>query len=138
MTNNITSSSGIIYINGKSSSGTTYLDISGVNTKIEKQVAENTADIKDLRDLTANHEVRIETLENGGGGTVDSVLSTTSTNPVKNKVVTTAIRDLSSQVNIDSYLDLIIEGNTQDLPIKIQGTYDTDLTNIIGGTYVNV
>lgn len=66
MTNNITSSSGIIYINGKSSSGTTYLDISGVNTKIEKQVAENTADIKDLQDVTANHEVRIETLENGG------------------------------------------------------------------------
>lgn len=66
MTNNITSSSGIIYINGKSSSGTTYLDVSGVNTKIEKQVAENTADIKDLQDVTANHETRISDLETSG------------------------------------------------------------------------
>lgn len=59
-------SSGIIYAKGKSSSGTIYLDISGVNAKIEKQVAKNTEDIEDLQEVTANHEVRITDLENGG------------------------------------------------------------------------
>jgi len=77
-------------------------------------------------------------IQTGGTITVDGELSTTSENPVQNKVVTAAISDLSSQINIDDYLDLIIAGNTQDLPITMQGTYDTDLTNIIGGTYVNV
>lgn len=77
-------------------------------------------------------------IESGGTVTVDGDLSQTSENPVQNKVITAAISDLYSQVNIDTYLDLIIAGNTQDLPIITQGTYETDLTNIIGGTYVNV
>lgn len=76
----------------------------------------------------------------GGGSsiTVDSALSRTSENPVQNKVITAAISDLSAQTNIDEYLDLIIAGNTQDLPITTTGQYDTDLTDIIGGTYDNV
>jgi hypothetical protein len=74
----------------------------------------------------------------GGGGTVDSALSHTSTNPVQNKVVTAALSDISATINIDAYLDLIIAGNTSNLPDVIQSSYETDLTDIIGGTYVNV
>ncbi len=84
-----------------------------------------------------------EVIDNQGGGgggsiTVDDALSHTSTNPVQNKVVTAALSDISATINMDAYLDLIIAGNTSELPSIIQSTYETDLTNIIGGTYVNV
>ena len=84
-----------------------------------------------------------EVIDNQGGGgggsiTVDDAISSTSTNPVQNKVVTAALSDISATINMDAYLDLIIAGNTSELPSIIQSTYETDLTNIIGGTYVNV
>lgn len=83
-----------------------------------------------------------EVIDNQGGGggsvTVDTALSHTSTNPVQNKVITAAISDISATINIDAYLDLIIAGNTSDLPDVIQSSYETDLTDIIGGNYVNV
>lgn len=64
MANNVSSNYRIIHINGKSSSGITHLDVSGVNSEIAHQVEQNTADIADLQDVTADHEERIETLEN--------------------------------------------------------------------------
>lgn len=69
--------------------------------------------------------------------TVDSALSTTSTNPVQNKLVSSAISELSANINMDAYLDMIIAGNTSDLPIVVQSTYSDDLDDIIGGTYDN-
>lgn len=74
----------------------------------------------------------------GGSGIVDSALSITSTNPVQNKVITLALSDISASLNLDSYLDLIIDGNTSELPNVIQSSYESDLNDIIGGTYVNV
>lgn len=89
--------------------------------------------------LEFENERYVGVVPSGGSSiTVDSELSRTSENPVQNKVITAAISDLSAQTNIDEYLDLIIAGSTQDLPITTTGQYDTDLTNIIGGTYVNV
>lgn len=70
-------------------------------------------------------------------GTVDSALSMTSENPVQNKVVSSALSELSANINIDAYLDMIIAGNTSDLPIIAQSTYSDDLDDIIGGTYDN-
>ena len=71
------------------------------------------------------------------GGTVDNALSLTSENPVQNKVVSSALSELSANINIDAYLDMIIAGNTSDLPIIAQSTYSDDLDDIIGGTYDN-
>lgn len=91
--------------------------------------------------ITVQDEIYIGTAApasgSGGSGRVDSELNQTSENPVQNKVITAAISDLSAQTNMDEYLDLIITGNTQDLPITTAGQYDTDLTDIIGGTYDN-
>lgn len=71
------------------------------------------------------------------GGTVDNALSLTSENPVQNKVVTQALTELSANVNMDAYLDMIISGNYSSLPMIMQSQYSSDLDNIIGGTYDN-
>lgn len=71
------------------------------------------------------------------GGTVDNALSLTSENPVQNKVVTQALTELSANVNMDAYLDMIISGNYSSLPMIMQSQYSSDLDDIIGGTYDN-
>ncbi|MBP5698843.1 MAG: hypothetical protein J6W96_04895 [Alphaproteobacteria bacterium] len=78
-----------------------------------------------------------EIIDNLGGGTVDNALSLTSENPVQNKVVTQALTELSANVNMDAYLDMIISGNYSSLPIIMQSEYSSDLDDIIGGTYDN-
>lgn len=79
-----------------------------------------------------------EIIDNMGSTiTVDSALSMTSENPVQNKVITSTLSELSASINIDAYLDMIIAGNTSDLPIIAQSTYSDDLDDIIGGTYDN-
>lgn len=67
------------------------------------------------------------------GGTVDNALSLTSENPVQNKVVTQALTELSANVNMDAYLDMIISGNYSSLPMIMQSQYSSDLDDIIGG-----
>lgn len=74
-------------------------------------------------------------IQGGGEITVDIELSTTSENPVQNKVITNALADLSSNVNMESYLDMIISGNYSDLPIVLQSSYNGDLDDIIEGVY---
>ena len=76
-----------------------------------------------------------EIIDNLGGGTVDNALSLTSENPVQNKVVTQALTELSANVNMDAYLDMIISGNYSSLPMIMQSQYSSDLDDIIGGTY---
>lgn len=78
-----------------------------------------------------------EIIDNLGGGTVDNALSLTSENPVQNKVVTQALTELSANVNMDAYLDMIISGNYSSLPMIMQSQYSSDLDDIIGGTYDN-
>lgn len=45
--------------------------------------------------------------------------------------------DIYTNLNLDSYLDMVISGTYDDLPVNNTGSYDNDLTDIIGGTYVN-
>lgn len=67
-----------------------------------------------------------EASESGGSGgrpsiTVDSQLSTTSGNPVQNKVITAAINALSDR--LDSYFDIAITSQPQDTSVQQGGTY---------------
>lgn len=62
-------------------------------------------------------------LENNGGGsiTVDSTLSTSSTNPVQNKVITTELNELSQETN---KISNIINGKPQEtLEWQVEGYY---------------
>ena len=74
---------------------------------IDRAVAETDAHVGDLSALTTTAKTDLvsainEAYEHGGGGggsvTVDSELSTTSTNPVQNKVLTARINGLDSDV----------------------------------------
>jgi uncharacterized protein YoxC len=72
---------------------------------IDRAVAETDAHVGNLADLTTTAKTDLvsainEVNERGGGSsvTVDSELSTTSTNPVQNKVITNRINGLDSDV----------------------------------------
>ena len=90
-----------------------------------------------IKTINGNNLLGSGNIEIQGGGTVDSTLSLTSENPVQNKVITSTLSELSASINIDSYLDMIIAGNTSYLPIIAQSTYSDDLDDIIGGIYDN-
>lgn len=72
------------------------------------------------------------------GVVVESALSITSENAVMNKVITEAIADISSNINLEAYLDMIISGDYSVLPYIIQSSYNGDLEDIIDGTYTGV
>lgn len=69
------------------------------------------------------------------GGVVDGALDINSVNAVMNKVITEAIADLSANINLEAYLDMIITGNYENLPYIIQSSYNDDLEDVIDGTY---
>ena len=90
------------------------------NKAIYNALSSLKSDLGDLNDLeTTNKSSLVEAInevaESGGGGggvTVDSALSTTSTNPVQNKVITEALNDkanssdLAAVAKSGSYNDL--------------------------------
>ena len=100
--------------------------------------------------------------EGGGGGsiTVDSELSTSSTNPVQNKVITTTLNgkvdttsvgsasgiaelDANGKVpasQLPSYVDDVVEGYYKEADGKFyeEDTYETEITGEAGKIYISV
>ena len=87
-------------------------DVSGITGNIGDLSALTTTAKTDL--VSAINEVN----EHGGGGsvTVDSELSTTSTNPVQNRVVTSAIQSKADTATVSALADAV-----QDLDSDVQG-----------------
>lgn len=101
-----------------------------------EEIARNVgADVPDEHRTNNYYLKKIEENTRGGGGgggsvTVDSELSTTSRNPVQNKVITAALEDKADSTDIPSSssdlsdgTDLIKKSNTSGL-IKNDGTID--------------
>ena len=79
--------------------------------------------------------------------TVDSALSTTSENPVQNKVITNTLSDKADLVSgkvpssqLPSYVDDVIEGyyNTTDGKFYEESAYTTEITGETGKIYVSL
>ncbi len=70
----------------------------------------------------------------GGSGADDGTVA--SQKAIKG-YVDAIIGEISATVDMDRYLDLIIAGNSQYLPSVLPNNYTADLSDIIGGTYVN-
>ena len=96
--------------------------------QIDSDVADlselTTAKIGDLTELTTETKTDLvsainEVNEHGGGGsvTVDDVLSTTSTNPVQNKIVTSAIQSKADIQTVSALADAVqgLDGDVQGL-----------------------
>lgn len=65
------------------------------------------------QELMAEIASKIRALEPGGSITVDDVLSTSSTNPVQNKVITGEINDIKTMIgNINSVLETVLGGSS--------------------------
>ena len=88
-----------------------------------------TAKIGDLSALTTTAKTDLvsainEVNEHGGGGSVavDSELSTTSTNPVQNKVVTSAIQGKADTQTVSALADAVqdLDGDVQGLQTAVQ------------------
>ena len=92
-----------------------------------------TAKIGDLTELTTTAKTDLvsainEVNEHGGGSaTVDDALSTTSTNPVQNKVVTGAIRSKADTQTVSALSDAVqgLDGDVQDLQTAMQSKAST-------------
>lgn len=91
--------------------------------------------VGDLTDLTTTAKTDLvsainEVNEHGGGGggsvTVDSELSTTSTNPVQNKVVTSAIRGKADTATVSALADAVngLDSDVQGLQTVVQSKAD--------------
>ena len=104
------------------------MDVSGITGNIGN-LSELTTEAKtDL--VSAINEVN----EHGGGGssvTVDSELSTTSTNPVQNRVVTSAIRGKADIQTVSALSDAV-----QDLDSDVQGL-QTAMQSKVGDVQIN-
>ena len=101
--------------------------------------------IGNLADLTTTAKTDLvsainEVNEKGGGGggsvTVDDALSTTSTNPVQNKVVTSAIRGKADIQTVSALADEVngLDSDVQGLQTAIQGKADTATVTALSGT----
>ena len=73
----------------------------------------------------------VEVTGSGGGGgatvTVDNILSTTSENPVQNKVITEELNKKADQTTVDSALSL--KANSADVTASLAGKSDTGHTH---------
>ena len=98
---------------------------------IDRAVAETDARVGNLADLTTETKSDLvsainEVNEHGGGGggsvTVDDALSTTSTNPVQNKVVTSAIRGKADIQTVSALADAVngLDSDVQGLQTAMQ------------------
>lgn len=107
--------------------------VSGITGKIGDLSALTTEAKTDL--VSAINEVN----ERGGGGgsvTVDSELSTMSTNPVQNKVVTSAIRGKADIQTVSALADAVhgLDGDVQSLQTTVQAKADTATVTALSGT----
>ena len=81
-----------------------------------------------------------EVNEHGGGGggsvTVDSELSTTSTNPVQNKVVTSVVLGKADTQTVSALADAVngLDGDVQGLQTTVQAKADTATVTALSGT----
>ena len=100
---------------------------------IDRAVAETDARVGNLADLTTTAKNDLvsainEVNEHGGGSaTVDDALSTTSTNPVQNKVITSAIRGKADTQTVSALSDAVqgLDGDVQDLQTAMQSKAST-------------
>ena len=102
---------------------------------IDRAVAETDAHVGNLADLTTETKTDLvsainEVNEHGGGGggsvTVDSELSTTSTNPVQNKVVTSAVQSKADIQTVSAIADAVngLDSDVQGLQTAMQSKAD--------------
>ena len=124
---------------------------------IDRAVAETDAHVGNLADLTTEAKTDLvsainEVNEHGGGSdiTVDDALSTTSTNPVQNKVLTARINGLDSDVGtlrtsvqgkadtqtVSALADAVqdLDGDVQGLQTTVQAKADTATVTALSGT----
>ena len=98
-------------------------DIDQIESSIGALSALTTAKIGDLTELTTTSKTDLvsainEVNEHGGGSvTVDDALSTTSENPVQNKVITSAIRKKADTQTVSALADAVngLDSDVQDL-----------------------
>lgn len=108
---------------------------------LQTNVSGITGNIGDLADLTTTAKTDLvsainEVNEHGGGGstvTVDDTLSTTSTNPVQNKVVTSAIQG-KADIQTVSALSDAVNGLDSDVQSLQTGKADTATVTALSGT----
>ena len=102
---------------------------------IDRAVAETDARVGNLSELTTTAKTDLvsainEVNEHGGGGggsvTVDSELSTTSTNPVQNKVVTSAVQSKADIQTVSAIADAVngLDSDVQGLQTAMQSKAD--------------
>ena len=101
---------------------------------IDRAVAETDAHVGNLADLTTEDKSSLvsainEVNEHGGGGgsvTVDSELSTTSENPVQNKVVTSAVQSKADIQTVSALSDAVngLDSDVQGLQTAMQNKAD--------------
>ena len=99
---------------------------------IDRAVAETDAHVGNLADLTTTAKTDLvsainEVNEHGGGSvTVDDALSTTSENPVQNKVVTSAIRGKADTQTVSALSDAVngLDSDVQGLQTAMQSKAD--------------
>ena len=127
--------------------------------EIDRAVAETDAHVGNLAGLTTESKTDLvsainEVNEHGGGGggsvTVDESLSTTSTNPVQNKVLTARINGLNSDVGtlrtsvqskadiqtVSALADAVngLDDDVQGLQTAVQSKADTSTVTALSGT----
>lgn len=101
--------------------------------------------IGNLADLTTTAKTDLvsainEVNEHGSGGggsvTVDSELSTTSMNPVQNKVITSAIRGKADTQTVSALADAVngLDGDVRDLQTAVQTKADTATMTTLSDT----
>ena len=101
-----------------------------------------TAKIGDLNELTTETKTDLvsainEVNEHGGGSvTVDDALSTTSKNPVQNKVVTSVIQGKADIQTVSALADAVqdLDGDVQGLQTTVQAKADTATVTALSGT----
>lgn len=78
------------------------------------QIFQNMLNAETARqELMAEIATKIQALEIGGSITVDDALSTESTNPVQNKVISGEINDIKTTIgNINSVLETVLGGSS--------------------------
>lgn len=95
----------------------------------QEAVTAGEVDVKDLSFVKETGKIYTQGGEYGGEDiTVDSALSTTSTNPVQNKVITTKVNDIDTRVqDIESFFE---EGAKLNLTIKSNQASDSSISAV--------
>lgn len=104
-----------------------------VNTKVDKSYLDNKVDKVEgkqlsTEDFTTELKTKLENLAAGGGSVVDSELSSSSTNPVQNKVITETISAIDARV--DDIEDFLEQGSNLTLTIKSNQSSDATISAV--------